>query len=137
MASEKPGDCSFTACGGTCGPGQVETYKVPDACSGGNFQRRCCTASSYPDVMVMVDKGQGSTLTWRYYGSAPNMQYADYNLLETTWTSAKTVKALPGRQPSSSSPGSWLEISCFLWCAGSRSGPVLYIPEQPTGERAM
>lgn len=96
MASEKPGDCSFTACGGTCGPGKVETYKTQTACSDGSSQRRCCTAANYPDVLVMVDKGQGSTLTWRYYGSAPNMQYADYTLLESTWTSARTVKALPG-----------------------------------------
>jgi hypothetical protein len=94
MAAEKPGDCSTTPCGGTCGAGQAELFKT--SCTDGSFERRCCTASNYPDVMVMVDKGQGSMLTYRYYQWSQNMVYADYSLLETTWTSTKTLKALPG-----------------------------------------
>lgn len=123
MAAEKPGDCSTTACGGGCGPGQVELYKQ-SACSDGSFRRRCCTASNYPDVMVMVDKGQGSTLSYRYYQSAQNMAYADYSLLESSWTNAKTLKALPGKQPT---PGwaagdacSWLRSASCGW----RHGPA-------------
>jgi hypothetical protein len=115
MAAEKPLDCTTTPCGGTCGAGKAELFKT--SCSDGSFQRRCCTASNYPDVMVMVDKGMGSTLTYRYYQGAQNMVYADYSLLETPWTSTKTLKALPGGQPAAElAPDGACSWSCVQSC---------------------
>lgn len=115
MAAEKPEDCSTTPCGGTCGAGQAELFKT--SCTDGSFQRRCCTASNYPDVMVMVDKGQGSMLTHRYYQWSQNMVYADYSLLETTWTSTKTLKALPGKnQAAGLAPDGTSSLPSVLSC---------------------
>jgi hypothetical protein len=96
MADERPGDCTTTACDGTCPPNKVETYTDSRNCHGGSVQRRCCSPSNYPDILIMVDKGQGSPLPYRAYQNFQKMQYADYSLLEGYWTSAKTVKALPG-----------------------------------------
>lgn len=91
MAQERPGDCTTTACGADCPSGLVETYSV--ACSGGGSQRRCCSPGNYPDVLVYVDKGQGSALSQRVF----DLQHADYSLLESYWTNVRTVVALPGR----------------------------------------
>lgn len=96
MADERTGDCTTTACGGACPAGKVETYTDSTNCQGGSFTRRCCSPGNYPDVLIMVDKGQGNPLPYRVYQNFQKMQYADYSLLEGYWTNAKTVKALPG-----------------------------------------
>lgn len=90
MTSEKPGDCSDSSCGAECPGGKVETFKRP--CSSNSFVRRCCSPGSYPDIFILIDKGQGSSLQQRSY----NLPYADYSLLEGFWTNVKTVVALAG-----------------------------------------
>lgn len=95
MADEPPG-CTTTACDGSCPADKIVTYSTASGCTGGSVKRRCCSPSSYPDVLVMVDKGAGQPLPKRVYANYPKMQYADYTLLETTWSNVKTVKALPG-----------------------------------------
>jgi len=94
MTTEKAGDCRTTACGADCPSGLVETYAVPCP-GGGGSQRRCCSPGNYPDVLVFVDKGQGSALSKRAF----DLPHADYSLLESYWTNARTVLALPGRNP--------------------------------------
>lgn len=104
MADERAGTCTITACDGSCPPDKVETYRTAAGCAADKFARRCCSPGSYPDVLVMVDKGGGENLPYRAYGNSPKMQTADYSLLEGYWTNVKTVKALPGAQQQSAQP---------------------------------
>jgi hypothetical protein len=94
MVAEPSSGCSTTACGSSgCTAGLTATYDI--SCSGGGKAYRCCPTAAYPEVLVLVDKGKGAALSSRMF-SAGYMAHADYLLLETQWSTAKLVKALPG-----------------------------------------
>jgi hypothetical protein len=92
MVTEPPG-CGTTACGGSCGAGLSTTYSTD--CAGGRKQLRCCPLASYPDVLVLVDKGRGVAMSQHLF-PAQSMGHADYTLLDSTWSTAKLLRALPG-----------------------------------------
>jgi hypothetical protein len=55
---------------------------------------RCCPGDSYPDVLLLVDRGTGQPTTY-LSNSVPN---ADYSYLTNEWTTAKELLALPGER---------------------------------------
>jgi hypothetical protein len=129
MTEERTGDCSYTACGGSCPSNKVETYKIPAQCGSGTFQRRCCSPQYYPDVLILIDKGAGSVM--QSFERSFDLPYADYSLLEEPFTNARLVKALPGE----------LQCSCAdaLMCRGllnqyrqlrRQLGPILSMSQQ-------
>jgi hypothetical protein len=91
MSAEPPG-CLFSSCNTACPAGTTATYSVK--CSGGatGMQSRCCPGDSYPDVLLLVDRGTGQPTTY-LSGNVPN---ADYSYLRNEWTTAKELLALPG-----------------------------------------
>lgn len=86
MAAEPVG-CTDTPCGGTCPSDKIATFSK--TCSEGTIIR-CCPESSYPDVMLLVDRGNGQRSTF-LQGNHP-----EDSLLTKEWTTAKQLLALPG-----------------------------------------
>jgi hypothetical protein len=66
------------------------------------MQSRCCPGDSYPEVLLLVDRGTGQSASY-LSGNLPN---ADYSYLRNEWTSAKELLALPGELLHGS--GRWL-----------------------------
>lgn len=92
MAAEPLG-CVSSSCNSGCPDGTVVTYN--EACTPGDAssgtRSRCCPADSYPDVLLLVDRGTGQSTTL-----FNNVPHADYSLLNSDWTTAKELLALPG-----------------------------------------
>lgn len=90
MASEPTG-CITTACGGSCPAGTVFTFSA--ACpSGEGTVSRCCPGDTYPDVLLLVDRGTGQPTAYLQN----NSPHADYSLLNSDWTTAKELVSTPG-----------------------------------------
>lgn len=86
------GKCTTTACGASCPSSMMPTWTDGTSCSAGAKQTRCCDTATYPDVLVLVDKGRGAALSQHLF----SMPHADYSLLDTQWATAKLLRALPG-----------------------------------------
>jgi hypothetical protein len=69
------------------------------------MQTRCCPGDSYPEVLLLVDRGTGQSTTYL----SGNLPYADYSYLQNEWTTAKELLALPGE---------------LLYALGCRAGMV-------------
>lgn len=93
MSAEPPG-CVFSSCNTACPAGTNATYSVK--CSGGatGMQSRCCPGDSYPDVLLLVDRGTGQPTTYL----SGNVANGDYSPLTSEWTSARELLALPGER---------------------------------------
>lgn len=91
MAAEPEG-CWFSECGTPCGAEAATTYTTACGNSADGVRSRCCPSASYPDVLLMVDRGQGQATPYLWQ----ELPHADYSPLHSEWTGTKELLALPG-----------------------------------------
>jgi len=93
--SAEPQGCSDSACNGACPAGTITTYTTRCIAADGQQGNmiRCCPGATYPDVLLLVDRGSGLTAPMMYNDVE---RHADYSPLNAMWTAAKEYLALPG-----------------------------------------
>lgn len=109
MSAEPPG-CVSSGCNTACPAGTTATYSTQCSAGATGTQSRCCPGDSYPEVLLLVDRGTGQPTSFL----VDNVTHADYSYLRNEWTSAKELLALPGEHCTL-----WAAVYCCSTCSSS------------------
>ncbi|KAF6263192.1 hypothetical protein COO60DRAFT_1635413 [Scenedesmus sp. NREL 46B-D3] len=76
MSAEPPG-CVSSGCNTACPAGTTATYSTQCSAGATGTQSRCCPGDSYPEVLLLVDRGTGQPTSFL----VDNVTHADYSYL--------------------------------------------------------